>query len=393
MNEPRGQKLIERYKENYGIVQEAILTEENCVNMNPKILWLRERFRWMGNHSGYDQLCQAIAQMGTVNDSSIWREFGKNLPRGSRRILLHLGRGAKVSPFYDHYSTLAELEVLWKTITQKPDLLHINYVENNLGFLLNWKKRLSLKIVGTAHQPASWWRLMHRYEDSVAGLDALIVPANREVLYFEHYLPGRVFFVPHGVDTTFFQPKPKIEDSEQIQSYPRCVFSGTWLRDIHTLVEVVDRVIAQNPSVRFDIILPRYSRENPALYKIARHEQVVWHAEVSDDKLRRIYQDANLLLLPVHDSTANNALLEAMSCGLPVVSNHIGGILDYTRSDFADLLPVGDVNGMVEAVMRLIDNPQEQKRRGVAARFFVEENLDWEKIAFQTLDVYSKLLL
>ncbi len=360
--------------------------------MKPKILWLRQRLPWMGNHSGYDQVCEAIKQMDTVNYSSVWRQHGKNLPKGSRRILSRIGKGAKVASFYDISSTLAELEVLWKTITQKPDLLHMNYVEENLGILLNWKQRLSLKIVGTAHQPASWWRLMHRYVDSIAGLDALIVLAKREVLYFEQYLPGRVFFVPHGVDTAFFQPKPEIEDHNKVQRYPRCVFSGTWLRDIQTLAEIVDRVIVQNPKIRFDIILPRHSRDNPALYRIARHEQVAWYAELSDEQLRTIYQQASLLLLPIYDSTANNALLEAMSCGLPVVSNHVGGLLDYTRSNFADLLPVGDVNGMLEAVMRLIDDPQEQYRRGAAARSFVEENFNWEKIASQTLDIYSKVI-
>ncbi|MBW4560978.1 MAG: glycosyltransferase family 4 protein [Mojavia pulchra JT2-VF2] len=360
--------------------------------MKPKILWLRERFGWMGSHSGYDQLCETISHMSTVKSSSVWREMGKKLPKGSRRILTSLGRGVKFSQFYDHYSTLAELEVLWKTISQRPDLLHINYVENSLGFLLNWKKTLSLKMIGTVHQPASWWRLMHCNTNYVAGLDALIVPATREVSYFEPYLDGRVFFVPHGVDIKFFHPKPEIENFDKVPSYPRCVFSGTWLRDIYTLIEVIDKIVAQNNKVGFDIILPRYSRNNPALYKIARHEQVVWHAEVSDERLRALYQQANLLLLPVLDSTANNALLEAMSCGLPVVSNFIGGLLDYTRSDFADLLPVGDVDGMVEAVMRLIDDPKELKIRGAAARLFVEENFSWDKIAIQTLDIYSKIL-
>ncbi|MFH7027674.1 MAG: glycosyltransferase family 4 protein [Heteroscytonema crispum UTEX LB 1556] len=360
--------------------------------MTPTILWLRQRFGWMGNHSGYDQVCEAIAQTQTINHSSVWKEFDTKLPKGSRRLLLLLSKKAKVSPFYDTDSTLAELKLLWKAFIQKPDLIHIAYVESDLGILLNCKKKLSLKVVGTAHQSAGVWRLMHNYEDSVAGLDALIVPASREVSYFEKYLPGRVFFIPHGVDTDFFKPKFEIADSSENDKYPRCVFSGIWLRDIHTLAEVIDKVIAENPRVRFDMIVPKHKRDNPAFFRIARHEQVTWHAGVSDEQLRAIYQQASLLLLPILDSTANNALLEAISCGLPVVSNSVGGLLDYTTSDFADLLPVGDKDGMAEAVMKLIDNPQERKKKGVAARSFVEKNLSWDKIAAQTLDVYSKVL-
>ncbi|MBW4668538.1 MAG: glycosyltransferase family 4 protein [Cyanomargarita calcarea GSE-NOS-MK-12-04C] len=360
-------------------------------NIKPNILWLRENFGWMGSHSGYDQLFEAIAELQTVNHSSICKEY-KNIPSVGKRIISGLTKQAKVSPYYNSESTIAEFALLWKAFTQKTDLIHTAYVEHSLGILLDWKQRLSLKIVGTAHQPTSWWRLMHRYEDRIALLNALIVPGSREVSYFENYLPGRVFFVPHGVDIDFFKPKSETVDSDKAEKYPRCVFSGTWLRDIDTLAVVVDQLIAKNPNIRFDMIVPISKRDHPAFYRIARHEQVTWHAGISDEQLRTIYQQASLLLLPIIDSTANNALLEGMSCGLPVVSNNVGGLLDYTRNDFADLLPVGDIDGMVESVIKLIDDPQQQNTRGAAARFFVEENLTWDKIAMQTLEVYSKVI-
>jgi hypothetical protein len=58
--------------------------------------------------------------MRTVNYSSVWRKIGKKPPKGSGRIVSRLSKGAKVSPFYDISSTVAELEVLWKTILRNP---------------------------------------------------------------------------------------------------------------------------------------------------------------------------------------------------------------------------------------------------------------------------------
>jgi len=81
-----------------------------------------------------------------------------------------------------------------------------------------------------------------------------------------------------------------------------------------------------------------------------------------------------------------------MACGLPIVSSTVGGLLDYTRESFADLLPVGDAEGMAYAILRLAGNPDERRTRGMAARRHAEENLTWENIARQTIRVYEKAL-
>ena len=99
-----------------------------------------------------------------------------------------------------------------------------------------------------------------------------------------------------------------------------------------------------------------------------------------------------MMVLPLLDCTANNALIEAIACGLPVVSNDVGGIRDYTRNTFADLLPVGDVEGMSNAILRLVDDLEERKKKGILARLFAQQNLSWERIAVQTLELYSKVL-
>jgi glycosyltransferase involved in cell wall biosynthesis len=358
--------------------------------MDLDILWLRERFGWMGKHSGYDLVCDAIAKHQPGNHRSVFRRSNRSLPKISRRYLSRLAAKTKTGPKYDMYSAATEIEAFAKSFLQKPDLVHINYVENNLGILPSWSQRLSLTIVGTAHQPLSWWRLWHRHPNNISKLDGLIVPASREVAYFEEYLPGKVYFILHGVDINFFKPSAEKIDSD----VPRCIFSGRWLRDTETLAYVVDRVLAKNPKIQFDIILPYNSRTygDSSLLKMARHDRVCWHAGLSDKELLKIYQRASMLVLPLLDCTANNALLEAIACGLPVISNNVGGLPDYTRDSFADLLPVGDVEGMTDAILKLADDPQEIQRRSLEARSFAEQNLNWEKIAIQTLEVYEKVL-
>jgi glycosyltransferase involved in cell wall biosynthesis len=360
-------------------------------NTNFKLLCLRESIPWMGNHSGYELLCNLISELQQGSYQSVWRD-NKPLPRIAHHLLKPIVAKVKRSATYNTSSALVEIKALWHILNSQCQLVHVLYLERMLGILPQWQQKLSFKLIATAHQPARLWRMQRHHPEMLSSLDGLIVLSTREVEYFDKYIPGCVHFIPHGVDIDFFCPQIDGVNSTVDRSYPRCVFSGIWLRDLQTLAKVIDEVLARQPRIRFDLIVPADRRDNPELFRIARHSQVTWYTGISDTQLRDLYCQASMLVLPLLDCTANNALLEAISCGLPIVSNDIGGTPDYTQSSFADLLPIGDIDGFVEAILRLADDPQECIKRGAAARNFAEQNLGWEKIAAQTISVYQKVL-
>ena len=355
------------------------------------LLWLRESFPWMGNHSGYEQVCDVLAQQLSTPPQSVFKAE-KPLPRLGRRLLKPLATQNKWSATYREAGAWLELQTLWRCLSAGHNLVHAVYAERNIGLLPAWKQHLSFKLVATVHQPAGLWRMRRHRPELIASLDEAIVLSRREVAYFDQYLPGHVHFVPHGVDVDFFCPPTAEAIAAKHQKPPRCVFCGTWLRDLQTLAYVIDELLAKDSHIQFDLVVPASKRKDPSFYRIARHEQVTWHAGISDEQLRDLYCAATLLCLPLLDCTANNALLEAISCGLPVVSNDVGGMPDYTDASFATLLPVGDVDGLVQAVLSGIGNQQDCINRGNAARLFAEKRLNWDTIAAQTMQVYEKAL-
>jgi glycosyltransferase involved in cell wall biosynthesis len=339
----------------------------------------------MGRHSGYDGLCRYLQQSGDVSGVSVWRKPQNGGMTPWRRLLSQTVRGTR---FYDTMSLRAELTVMMRTLMHRPSVIHVLYAENGLGVLRRWRRIRNIPLVATVHQPPSWWIVGREPCWALGGVDAAIAVSRELANYFREHLGHRVHYVPHGVDAEFFCPLR--DDAERTCGVPpRFVFVGVWMRDLAALVQVVGEVSARQPTWQFDLVVPAHCNDRERLKPLLPYPNVNWHSGLSDERLRDMYRKAAALVLPLIDCTCNNAVLEAMACGIPVISNRVGGMTDYVDEQCGDLVRVGDVAGLVSAVVRVGSSPSEQIERGKAARLHAMEHFGWDRIAHQTLAVYE----
>lgn len=351
------------------------------------VLWLRESFPWMGRHSGYDCLCQALTQSGGVRGSSVWRQAQTGGMTRWRRVL---HRAARATHFYTGASLRAEAAVMARTLRSRPDVVHVQYAEDSLGFLRPWRRIRRIPLVATVHQPPSWWLSGGEPAWALGGLDAVIALSRELTQHLQEHLGERVHYVPHGVDTGFFSPAP--DNPAQRRANARFAFVGVWQRDVVTLARVVSEVIRHQPAWRFDLVVPTDRRGHESLQALMSHPQVHWHEGLTDEELRDVYRQSTALLLPVVECTCNNAVLEALACGVPVISNAVGGMPDYVDEECGELVPRGDVAGLVSAVLRIGRSPDEQASRARAARMRATSHFDWTHVARTTMAVYRAAL-
>ena len=369
----------------------TISCTDKCVvmimlNRRLTALFIDRKFPWMGKHSGYDLLLDHLSKEVSLEVKRVSGNRCPSIPLFDNFFAAYVTKSRK-SMNYDRNGCWSEISAAVIARWQKIDLIHVLYVESHFLKLPRFAPK-GVELWATAHQPPSLWKSLRHDPGLLEGLDHLIVLSSESKRFFEDFLPGKVHFIPHGVDVEFFSPgSARLQQDTDF----RCVFSGKWLRDLSVLEQTVAGVSRKNPHVKFDMIVPVSERDNEIFRQLTKYDNVFWHAGLSDEQLRAVYQGASLLLLPLIDCTANNALLEGVACGLPVVSNDVGGVRDYTDQSFAELLPVGDANGIVDAVLSLAENSEQLECRSAKARLFALDNLSWEMVARRTLDLYLRI--
>jgi len=110
------------------------------------------------------------------------------------------------------------------------------------------------------------------------------------------------------------------------------------------------------------------------------------------DDVQKFLSDAQLFVLPSRDEPFGIVLLEAMACGVPIVSTRASGpneILDENTAFFADL---DDAEQLAETIKRAIHNPDEAKARAEKALRRFSETYHVDKVVSRYVELYTQLL-
>ena len=214
-----------------------------------------------------------------------------------------------------------------------------------------------------------------RLRDSLYGLfvrraAALQVWTNwaRRSLRDDYGVPAeRIHVLPPGLDTSFWTPA----ELEAPRPVPRTLFvggdfqrkGGDLLLDVYRQrfrgrieLHLVTRrgIIAQEPGVE----VHRGLRPN-------------------DGSLRRLYRRSDVLVIPTRADCFSMAGLEAMACGLPVITCPVGGVAELlTDGREGFFVPTDDERALGDALEALVSDPARRRRMGAAARKLAIERYD-----------------
>lgn len=113
---------------------------------------------------------------------------------------------------------------------------------------------------------------------------------------------------------------------------------------------------------------------------------------IVSDNLARDVPWADLLLYISKSEGLGSAILIAMLAGLPVVASNVGGIPEAVENGVTGVLTENDVTSIAEAIRRVRADRSMRERMSKAALEKVKVKFNRNKIAEQTVRVYSQVL-
>ena len=198
-----------------------------------------------------------------------------------------------------------------------------------------------------------------------------------------------------GLDTDALQSKEfgKNDRDELIQKYdldPDCllVLHVGRFQNVkgHDTFQEVARIVSQeNPHARFLVVGENLQRSVDATYqrKILAsakadpilNERIVYAGFV--ENIFEVYAAADVFVCPSRFESYAVAVLEAMACGVPVVSTNRGGPSEIVVEGVTGfLVPPRDANQYADRIMRLLEDPELRQKMGAAGRQHVAENFN-----------------
>jgi glycosyltransferase involved in cell wall biosynthesis len=214
---------------------------------------------------------------------------------------------------------------------------------------------------------------------------------------------SRIEVIPYGIDPHVFQVKWKPQAKNHLGLDTNAVhllFVANQLGETRKGFEHLARAIQnclgrpkfKERADKGEIALISLGHPHPSLETLGIPYVCLGHLE-SPEEMSQLYGAADLFLLPSLEENLPNTLLEAMSCGTPVVAFNVGGVPEVLRHDeTGKLVPCGDDLGYAFAIEELVADENVRMRMAEECRKAILEKYSEKFQAEGYLELYRDLM-
>jgi glycosyltransferase involved in cell wall biosynthesis len=210
---------------------------------------------------------------------------------------------------------------------------------------------------------------------------------------------SRLKVIPNGVDTQVFRPRPQAEARAAL-GLP---LSGNYVlcgadqaqenrKGFGPLGRVLDRCV-RDPLFRSADVPILHVGDLPAGWTGKDWPLLSLGRVAEETRMALAYAAADLFVLPSLEDNLPNMMLEALSCGRPVVAFAVGGVPEIVRDGWnGRLVPAGDETALAQAILSLAKDPESRTRMGRNGRALIEAQYSGERQAEAYLSLYEEAL-
>lgn len=259
---------------------------------------------------------------------------------------------------------------------EKLDLLHVHYAIPHATSAYLAKEMMSknrdLKIFTTLHgtditlvglEPSFLPLVKFSIEksDGVTAVSRFL----KEKTITNYSIESDIRVIPNFVDTDFFKPESNGEFRKAIAPNGEKILVHTSnfrpVKRVPDTIKIFEKVQKEIPS---KLILVGDGPDRSECERLSRQLDLCDKVKFlgKQDGLVEILSSSDLFLIPSQSESFGLAALEAMACGLPVVSSSVGGLPELVKhNETGFIAEIGDVDRMAKYALELLSNNKRYK--------------------------------
>ncbi len=280
--------------------------------------------------------------------------------------------------------------------TNKVDVVHVNKLFP-VGVVALWLKKMKkIPFIITEHhtiyhQPyAKKIGFTERFLSKLITKNAAFVaPVSKDLGFAMQTfgLKGNYTNIPNVVDTKRFKAKEKKQDIFTILH----VSSMNKVKNIDGILKTIKALEKHIPSFQFQMI---GGNAEDFMVKAKdfglTEENLHFKNQVSHQEITKYFQNASVFLLFSDVENLPCVILEAFSCGTPVISTNVGGIAEYFPEDFGILVPPKNEDALLKAILKIYTDTNSVKPRKMHQ--YVEQHFSEKQICEAFTKLYKKAI-
>ena len=292
------------------------------------------------------------------------------------------------------YSFLMPL--LYKKRLKAVDILKTNQMNGSWSAVITkwlFKKKLIVRCgyewaLSAQKEVSKKWRepLIYLIEKiAYRNANAIIVTSEADKNFIKKRYkisPEKINFIPNYIDTNLFKPITISKESKSL------CFVGR-LSEEKNLVNLLRAM----EGIDIKLKLIGSGKLGKKLKNIAQNikTQIEFIDNIPNNQLPQLLNRCEIFILPSLYEGCPKALLEAMSCGLPVIGTDTEGIKEIVKHEENGYLCKTDAKSIKEAIVNVLQNKELQEKMGENARKTILENFSLEKKLEKEIEIYESL--
>jgi len=202
--------------------------------------------------------------------------------------------------------------------------------------------------------------------------------------------------IPNFVDTNLFKPQDNSDFRKAIAPNGEKILVHTSnfrpVKRVSDTIKIFEKVQKEIPS---KLILVGDGPDRSECEKLSRQLDLCDKVKFlgKQEGLVEILSSSDIFLIPSQSESFGLAALEAMACGLPVVSSSVGGLPELVRHNESGFIAeIGDVDRMAKYTIELLSNEKKYTLFSENARQRAVTQFDTSKVVPMYEEYYERIL-